>query len=111
MPLTPPLLLPSPLFLPHCVSDAEDLHHFDTASWRLMTAATGDQGLRRSVLFILTYRPNFGALSPTLRQRPGGRELRYQRVQAAYRTLLAQVSGTAVRYVCTFAVWQRARGC
>lgn len=39
-----------------------------------------------------TRRPNFGALSPALRQRPGGKELRYHRVQVAYRTLLAQVS-------------------
>lgn len=35
---------------------AEDLHHFDTASWRLLTTAIGDEVLRQSVLFILTYR-------------------------------------------------------
>ena len=32
-----------------------------------------------------------GSLSPALRQRAGGKELLYHRVQAAYRALLAQV--------------------
>ena len=36
-------------------------------------------------------RPHFGSLSPALRQRAGGKELLYHRVQAAYRSLLAQV--------------------
>jgi predicted ATPase len=34
----------------------EDLHHFDSASWRLLSNAIGDGGLRDSVLFIMTYR-------------------------------------------------------
>ena len=36
------------------------------------------------------HRPYVGALSPALRQK-GAKELFYQRVQAAYRSLLAQV--------------------
>jgi hypothetical protein len=70
---------------------AEDLHHFDGASWRLLTAAVSDESLRSCVLYIATYRPNYGALSPALRQRAGSKELQYHRIQAAYRTLLAQV--------------------
>ena len=35
---------------------AEDLHHFDTASWRLLTHAVTDPALRETVLFVLTYR-------------------------------------------------------
>lgn len=34
----------------------EDLHHFDSASWRLLSNAIRDGGLRDSVLFIMTYR-------------------------------------------------------
>jgi hypothetical protein len=75
----------------------EDLHHFDTASWRLLSAAVADEALHARLLLVLTYRPHFGALSPTLRQRPGPRERRYQRVQASYRALLSQVSRGRVR--------------
>lgn len=46
-PLLPPLW-------PSC--SAEDLHHFDTASWRLLAHAVTDPGLRESVLFVVTYR-------------------------------------------------------
>ncbi|KAL4458480.1 hypothetical protein ABPG75_013345 [Micractinium tetrahymenae] len=68
----------------------EDLHHFDTASWRLLTSAVADQGLKQSVLFVVTYRPYFGVLSPALRQRGGSYELLFHHVRAAYRAVLDQ---------------------
>lgn len=42
--------------LPLPSTPTEDLHHFDTPSWRLLSAVIGDEGLRRSVLFVITYR-------------------------------------------------------
>lgn len=34
----------------------EDLHNFDAASFRLLSAAIGDEPLRRAVMFVVTYR-------------------------------------------------------
>lgn len=49
--------LPRPIGPP-----AEDLHHFDTASWRLLSSAVNDASLHQSVLFIVTYRWGQGGL-------------------------------------------------
>ena len=45
--------MPSPTPTP---TRAEDLHNFDAASFRLLSAAIGDEPLRRAVLFIVTFR-------------------------------------------------------
>ncbi len=44
---------------------AEDLHHFDTASWRLLTSAVADEGLKQSVLFVVTYRQASASALPS----------------------------------------------
>eukprot|EP00887_Chlorella_sp_A99_P006306 scaffold3.g6306.t1 len=64
----------------------EDLHYWDTASWRLLCTAADE--LADRLLLVATYRPNFGRLAAPMGA-TAGKEVLAHRVQACFRQLAA----------------------